>query len=296
MPTVNRSGPGGSDISQAVKFLSMIDNLQFTMKTQHHVNSMMRGAFSILSDAFDMETATVAVNDRARLHHVYEPQQIGNPLMQLWRNELKGQGSNRTVTWEWRASKQLVDPLISPTGKDRFANAGPGFDGSKLQKIHIFVWKAPVMEYGLEVLVRPELSPRKLLVFPDPDMKGATDNASHIPGVVFTPHFYRFSPGKENGVVGNFTAWFSEWWGGGRAQEIIHDIFEKDRDSEFKRSFTSTLRSGGVGKATSKTMSMGLDTKAPSEGKRMAEIIAGDLERKYIAMAAKRRRGAGTGE
>lgn len=289
MPRSERFGASGSDISQAVKFCTMLENLQFTMNTQHHLNNMMRGAFAILSESFDLETAAVAANEKKRFHHVYEPQKIGDPLMQLWKNELKGRGGHRTVTWDWRASKLLVDPLLTPTGKKKF-NAGAPFDESKLKKIHIFIWKAPVLEYGLEVVVRPQLSPKRLLVFPTPDT-GVVNNTSRVPGVVFTPHFYRFSPGKEEGVVGNFTAWFAEWWGGGKAAQIIDDIFEKERDNEFKRSFNATMREHGVGVLAKKTGTFGLDTKAPSEGKRMAEILAGDLERKYIAMAAKRRGG-----
>lgn len=288
MAKIDRAGPGSTDISQAVKFCTMLENLQFTMKTGHHVNNMMKGAFAILSDAFDMETAALAGSQPARYHHVYEPQHVGNPLMQLWKNEMTGRGSRRMVTWTWRASKQLVDPLLTPTGKKKF-NAGPPFDESRLKKIHIFVWKAPVLEYGLEVLVRPELSPHKLLVFPSPTSGQVTDNNSRVPGVVFTPHFYRFSPGKEEGVVGVFTSWFAEWWSGGRAQQLINDIFSEQRDNEFKRSFKATIREHGVGAVASKRGGLGLDTKAPSEGKRMAEILAGDIERKYIAMAAKRR-------
>lgn len=270
-----------SDVSQAVSVCTALEKLSITLNTDKHINFVTQAAFEILSEEFNVQTAVMAAANPVQFNHVYEPQHIGEPNMQLWQNELRGRGRNRVATWDWRASKLIVDPTLTSTGEERFPS---DFDTSRLNKIHVFVWKAPVMEYGVKVTVRPKLTTTRVLVYPlgaiGPDRSSASD------AVVFTPNFYQFTPGKY--TQGAFTAWFSTWWGGEAAAAALRDAFEDQRDDAFKASFITRTRAV-TGRPALKTATIGVDTAAAARGQTIADLITGDLERNYLRMAARRR-------
>jgi hypothetical protein len=259
--------------------------LQKELNTNRHLNSVTKAAFDIMSSQFDKDTAENALMLPQTLHHVYEWGQIGNPAAQLWVNRLGGRGGSRTISWDWRASKTIVPTEVTPTGKPKFP---PTFPVGKLQKVHVFVWKAPVMEYGTRVTVTPQLSPRKLLVFPDPNDLAGRGTFRSPKGVVFTPHSYTFIPGRQ--TAGNFQRWFLEWWAGGHAERILSQAYEPSRNNAFRRSFNQRIKSATSGAKRTKTTTFGIDIGAASRGKTIAQLIAGDLQRNYIEMARRRRR------
>jgi hypothetical protein len=274
------------DTSEVKTLTSALESLHAQMNTDRHLNAVTKAAYEILSSEFNTKTHLMAGATAGEYHHVYEWDHVGVPGFQLWKNKLSGRGGRRSVTWAWRASRTTVPTLTTVDGEPRF---GPskGFDPSKLHRIHIFVWKAPIMEYGVAVNIRPKLG--KVLVFPNPDMLANSTMGRAARPVTFTPHPVRTVPGEE--VQGNFTQWFVTWWGGGVAQDILGQTFSRQRDNAFKEIFETRMQGTVGGRMRSKTFTITPDSVAARRGKNIAKAMAGDMEHHYIRMAAKRKRG-----
>jgi hypothetical protein len=196
-------------------------NLNVTFNSEKHLTSATKAAFTIMDDAFGRETDAMARVNRDNFMHVYDwgddvdpKANVGHFGSRLFITRMSGRGGNRTIFWNWLPSHNEV-PIVA-------ANYPEGFEVSKLNHHHVFEWKAPVMEYGQDVNVRTKNS--NLLVIPFPaSYSGLGPGTSHSDGtrsVLMTKQPYTFNPGQRAGVVGNFTAWFMDWWGGGRAATI----------------------------------------------------------------------------
>lgn len=274
------------DTSEVVALTSTLRSVEAYMTTNRHLNVVTKAAFEMLSQQFNMQTHLLAGMSVGEFHHVYEWEHVGIPGFQLWKNELNGRGGERRVTWSWRASKTTVPTETDIYGNPRFPLMTKGFDPSRLQRIHVFVWKAPMMEYGVSVTVKPKLS--NVLVFPNPTLTGEGRFGRSPRPITFTPHPVRSTPGEQ--VQGNFTAWFTSWWGGGSAQNIADSIFADKRDEAFKKSFNARIDASPVFRTRRKGFRITPDSEAARQGKNIARAIAGDMEHNYIAMAAQRRR------
>jgi len=276
-----------ADFDAAAGISGALAGLQPNLISSRHQQQASRAAFELLSEGFNLATAAAATAAPANFEHVYEPGSIGIPQQALWQNVMIGRSNlSRAISWEWRASKQLVDPKYDSMGNLRFpdTSSNPGFDADKLHKVHIFVWKAPIMEYGLEVTVRPKLSEN--LVFPNPGLRTGRDTDSRAPRpVIFSPHSYSFVPGEK--VQGSFTAWFLNWWENGDAQAMIDGQFDTQRDNAFRGAFAKH-----TARYFNKPGRLGMRPipASTAEGTKVAALISGELERHYIEMAAKRRR------
>lgn len=273
------------DTSEVVALASTLRNIEAEMTTNRHLNVVTKAAFEMMAQQFNMATHVAAGMAVGEFHHVYEWEHVGIPGFQLWKNELNGRGGQRRVTWSWRASKTTVPTETNVHGGPRFAPT-KGFDPSRLQRIHVFVWKAPMMEYGVRVTVKPKLS--HVLVFPNPDLLGGGRFGRGPRPITFSPHPVTTTPGEQ--VQGNFTAWFVSWWGGGSAQGIADSIFADRRDEAFKKIFNARIDSSPVFRTRRKGFRITPDSEAARQGKNIARAIAGDMEHNYIAMAARRRR------
>ncbi len=270
-----------SDMQQANTFLHGLAALQKSLNTPRHLNANSRAVFEILSEEFNNQTDARAIAMKETLHHVYEPNKIGVPAMRLWQNELKGRGGVRQISWKWKASKQVIDPKLTYTGEQRFPNPPPGFNANKLSKIHVFVWKAPIMEYGTSVEVSPKLSTK--LVFPNPNLL-STGSTQKVRSVMFTSRTQRSVPGRE--LQGNFTKWFAFWWGGPMSSKIIAERFSPQRDAKFVEEFKKANARAGIGKPI---MRVTVNTNSPAKGKAYADAIAKGMEHNYIEMARRRK-------
>lgn len=280
------------DTSEVISLTSALSSLEANMRTNRHLNSVTRAAYEVLAEQFNIATHAAAQANVEAYHHVYEWEHVGIPGFQLWKNQLNGQGGQRRVTWGWRASKTTVPTEKNVDGSDRF-QASDKFNPKKLNRIHVFVWKAPIMEYGTAVNVSPKLS--HVLVFPNPDLLGGGRFGKGPRPVTFTPHPVRTIPGHD--IKGNFTAWFVAWWGGGPAQVVVDGVFSKERDKAFRESFEARIDNAPMTKRRNKSFRIETDAAAAREGKNIARAIAGDMEHFYIEMARERKRkGRGEGD
>ncbi len=274
----------GVEKSGVDAFSSMMRELHVEMNSPVHLTSATAAAGAVMFDRFILDTHAMASARPEAFHHVYEWDHIGDFGWQLFKPILRGTGGRRTISWEWKASKTTVPTETDALGNKKFPE---GFDTSKLNRVHVFVWKAPIMEYGIEVEVRPKLS--NFLVFPNPNRILNLDMNKNAPReVVFSPHPYTITnPGGP--ARGEFTKWFTAWFTT-MGQKVLEETFVNQRDNAFKRAFDARTRNLPKGRSKAKTASFGVDTEAAAQGKTIAAIIAGELERNYIAMAAERKR------
>ncbi len=272
-----------ADLSEALKFGAAMEALGQELNTDRHLTAVTRAAYEILSDEFNNAMHTAARANVERYHHVYEWDHVGAPGFHLWRLNLSGRGGDRRVSWSWRPSKTTVPTTHNVNGTEKFLPAD-GFDPERLNQIHIFTWKAPVMEYGVTVTVRPRLS--HVLVFPNNQQQGAGGRMG--PGVAtFSPHPETITPGAQ--VQGNFTTFFLGFFTT-QSKQILEQSFEKDRDSEFTRSFQRRMGFSRTTRMREKAFTLRPNAAAAREGKNIARAIAGDQERAYYRQAAARKR------
>lgn len=271
------------DLSEVYTLTGALGGLNKEFNTSRHLNVVTKSAFEVLSDEFNKQTHAVAAMAPNEYHHVYEWEHIGIPGFGLWRNVLSGRGGTRRVTWEWRASKTTVPTTTNPDGTPKFKTTDK-FDPERLNRIHVFVWKAPMMEYNVTVTVRPKLS--HVLVFPNREMVGV-GGRSGPSTATFTPHFYSFSPGGY--VQGNFTAWFIGWWGGGLGQNVLDKMFNQQRNTALRKSFNRRMAAAPKTARGTKTVRFVPDGVAAKKGRNIARAIASDMEHEYLSMARRRK-------
>ncbi len=278
-----------ADIREALVVGETLQALNVSLNTNRHLDHVTRAAFSVLEEQFNGATHIAAGSSPLQFHHVYEWDHVGIPNFQLFKLQMNGRGGRRRISWNWRASKTTVPTTTTVTGQKKFKNM-KGFDETKLNRIHVFVWKAPMMEYGATVEIRPELS--RLLVFPNPNLIGRDSSRGGPRSVTFTPNPHRVEVSEQEGgsTMGNFTAWFTGWFGGGQANAILQQQFEERRDNVFRASFEKRVSSSPTLKTAHKNFSFTPDAGTAAEGKALARAIARDLEHDYIGAAAARKR------
>lgn len=273
-----------ADLSNAFTFNKTLQSFHKEFTSTKHLNEVSKAAFAIMKDEFNKDTAGYAFSAPELFHHVYEWELIGNPKFALFDLKAMGQGGSRQISWDWKASKKTVPTMVDALGKPKYP---PGFPANKLKRVHVFVWKAPIMEYGIKVTIRPQLSKNKLLVLPNPNRRLGIDTDPRAPRpVVFTPHAYTTTVG--GAARFQFSSWFERWFSV-FAPKILDESLTKDRDNAFYRAFRRrTIKLADVNPVP-RTVSFTANAKAAQEGEKIAKLIAGDLERNYIEAARNRR-------
>jgi hypothetical protein len=251
------------DATEAVATFKAVRNIGVSIDTDAHMSDLMDASMKIMKQDFQQYVDMLAMNMPSRFHHVYEWGQIGNPAAALWETLATGRGRDRAVTFEFRPSVTVVPIPDVPPSKS----------GKQLQEIHVFTWKAPVMEYGEAVHIAARNS--NVLAFPNPDLE------SDRP-LIFTrsPVVVR-NPGG-TAVQGAFTTTFSDWWGGPLAEASLSDGLLEQWDDRFNESFTRELAQGlRRGKTTSKTAMVTNNALAASIGHNISKQVMRDLKRYY---------------
>jgi hypothetical protein len=207
----------GVDTAEASALAGFLSTLSMEIKTARHIGPVLKMTHAIMSEEFTEHMATMAPTQASRFHHVYEWGMVGVPQAKLWNDKLVGGGNNRIATFTWRASKKTV-----PVRED-FAAVG-------VKQIHVFVWKAPVMEYGDSVTIAPKRG--KFIAYftgpttPEGKYPGPEDEEPTITDHPITVQ----NPG--GATRGAFTAEYVAWWGGPGGQATfdrrIRTVLEND--------------------------------------------------------------------
>lgn len=153
-----------------------------------------------------------------KINHVFEWGAVGindapgatpinptSPMARLWTHQLVGRGAVKSIDFQYRASHVPVPlPDADSTGID--AEYLSGDTGPKRR--HVFHWKAPIMELGIAVNIKPKYA--KALFIP---LRGnpMTDNEKVIErGFAMTSRAVTMVPGEQ--FAGEFSKFWIAWW------------------------------------------------------------------------------------
>ena len=239
--------------------MDLINTVAYTLNTNAHINDLITAANRIIASEFIIHMSQEAFNSPKTFEHMYEWGRVGDPNARLWKHLLRGSGSGRIATFDFKASKTSV-PVRPP-------KAAVG-----VQQNHIFVWKAPVLELGLPVRISPKIA--NTLVY---DIKG-TDSLVYTKRTIFIPR-----QGNPE-VWGAFTNEYMRWWGGPMPGQIIRTQLEPKIDRGIKQAMAVGIRRINK-KKSKKTLTirpMGID-------KNFVTTINNSLRTNYIDAARNRR-------
>jgi hypothetical protein len=257
---------------EANRFVGSMKQMALTINSAQHAGHLAEYVAGELGEHFNdyLDLAARAEGGVDSLHHVYEWNMAGLEQARLWRIKSSGRGRERDVSFSWRASKTTVPIPDIP--------AGP--QGQQLKQIHVFVWKAPIMEYDLRVHIEPKRGEWLAIPTGDPDRPLWFTKSLH--GVQS-----KFSPGG-NKTTGQFTAHWAAWWGGDGADiafdQNLAPRIEAD-PSETKMFVKIRLKRGN--KAV-KIQTVADVEVAEREGRQMATEFLRARDREYIRDAERR--------
>jgi hypothetical protein len=274
-----------ADVSEGSAVAGFLTQLSLGMQTDRHLAPVVEAAHATMASDFLLEFGAAAAAAEENFHHVYEWGHVGDPKYRLWKDVLRGRGANRTATFEWRPSVTTVPvPEIEP---------GP--NGQKLQQIHTFVWKAPVMEYDIRVNIRPKAA--SALAFPT----GDADKPLWFSkvGITFRPGRFQMANGESRlrggtagHTAGQFTKAYIGWWGGLPGEVSFNRGIRKTIENNFGQlPIEQVAMKFRRSKAKTFRLNVGADAqKAFAYGERKAQTWLIDRDRDYYAIAAARKR------
>lgn len=195
----------GLDASQMSGITGLIDGFATTIQTDKLISTVVGYVQSELGKRFGEAVDSMAEKMPGSFLHVYEwgnsyhdYSTIGRKQFRLWRLTQVGTGRSRAVSFVFLPSVKPVP--IHPDLLD------PGESGKAVKEgVHVFTWKAPIMEYGIRVTVR-RLEGTKALAFID----NRTGEIRFSKG----PHTFQagVSPHGQPNQRRVFTSFFINWW------------------------------------------------------------------------------------
>ena len=205
------------DDSELAAFIGSTQAFLGEVKTPVYLDDLLRYAHATAAKRFDEHAAAYATATQ-KINHMFEWGTEGinptptapalnplSPMARLWRHKFTGRGGQRKIDYEFRASMVPV-PLPLPSSQDESSSYE---DGSKLpSRKHIFYWKAPVMEYGITVHIKPRYA--KALWIPLRGEPMTEDNRAIERGFVMTKKTITNVPGRR--FAGEFTKLWVGWW------------------------------------------------------------------------------------
>lgn len=260
------------DTAESSALAGFLKALSLEIKTDRHIGPVLKYTHAVMSDAFTEYMSVVGPAQASRFHHVYEWGQVGDPTAKLWNDVLIGGGASRTATFQWKASKQVV-PV-----RDDFREAG-------VRQIHVFVWKAPVMEYGKNITIAPKRG--KFLAY----FTGPTNPENKYKMQFTSKPIQVVNPGGPL-TKGSFTREYVSWWGGDGAQSVFESSIRRTLEEDlgkmpieaatkpFRRAKNKTFTINAIGEAAA----------AEKAGAAAAKKYLNARSAKYIEAARARER------
>jgi hypothetical protein len=223
--------------------------------------SFIKYVHANLNTRFETWMDAMALAHPSNLTHVYEWGQLGKPTGHLWESVLRGRGNDRTASIIWKASRKAVpvDPRLLI----------PGSTGKTVKEgVHIFYWKAPVMEAGLEITVEPKLSPVMTFV-----------NSSGELTFQKEPVTFEAGGGK---TTGQFTKHYYAYWTG-----MAQNVYNNQIAPEIEATVSRTIKRIKPRKATK--ASIGSGSSEFRRGRNLGMLGLNKVKRNYEAAARARR-------
>jgi hypothetical protein len=235
------------DTVEVSALTGFIETLSTQVNTDRNIVPVLTYAHAAMSQRFDAYMSLVSPTTPNQFHHVYDWGHIGVPQYQLWKNVLKGRGASRYASFEFRAS---VLPVPVPENE----NAKKPF-----KKTHRFIYKAMIMEYNINVTIRPKTA--KMLAFPNEEGE-----------IVFTKGPIHVTNPGGTATTGAFTAAWSSWWGGAGANEAFNSEIKKQLEDDFSQTTLARFMTRfNRSKMKSGSIAISNDKTAFAQGARLAE-------------------------
>lgn len=244
-----------AEFSKMVDVSDAINTVSVTVKSDRHMNDLIKAADSILQSEFIIHMTGEALRQPKKFSHMYDWGQLGDPNGKLWKTNLRGRGSKRTSTFEFKASKKTVP--VSET----LRSLG-------VKQNHVFYWKAPVLEYGLPVRIYPKLA--SMLVF---EYRGK---------IVFRRG--TVSIGRQGNTISwnAFTNEYNNWFSHKSAAVISDQLLSKSTKTIGNSLYAKIKKIATTRSKTFQIKPVGVD---PNFG----SVLQAALTKDYIGVAANRR-------
>lgn len=250
-----------------------VATIETTLKSDRHVSSLIKAAHEVAAGEFVSHMSTAAFTEAGKYDHMYEWNQVGDPNGKLWRHVLKGNGANRAAYFEFKASKKTVpvDPKLQSVG---------------VKKIHVFVWKAMVLENGLPVKISPKLA--KYLVFVSKKKTRSAISRGvgyQSNGIIYYKGTIAIARAGNKRINGSFSNEWTQWWNSGSPKSAIKNTLTKPALEAMKKTFAEKVSSFANLRQKDKTFTI----TALTPDRLMEEKFQETLKKNYIAAAASRR-------
>lgn len=205
----------GINTAEVYKLAGGMDGFAASLRSNWYMNDMTKYIGNELVDRFKDSADAWALAHGDAIDHMYEWNMAGTAAGRLFSVALGGSGKKRTVTFTYLPSKTFVpvpEVLLEPN---------PVTGAVVRQNVHVFKWKAPIMESGQTVTITPKGDNKLAFV----DM--ATG------GIRFATRSIQ-TPGKR--VSGNFTTMWVAWW-----NNIAPSVFERMLGPELQQTNKMTF-------------------------------------------------------
>lgn len=264
---------GGGDFDKVGKITNMIDTIGVTLKSNNHINDLVKNANAVVTGEFVLHMSREATSHPKKFQHMYEWGMVGDPHGRLWKHILRGRGGMRQLTWDFKASQKIV-PV-----SDNLRSVG-------VKQVHIFHWKAPVLELGLPVRISPKLA--RFLVFEA--KQNARRSASsgvgfEVGGIVFHRGTISIDRQGSNQSWNAFTNEFTRWFTSGEPEIALRASISLISQKTIKTSILQKVASIASLKSKVKTFTLqpvGIDVGFQTK-------LENSLRANYIGGAAARR-------
>lgn len=245
-----------------------IEGIADNISTKMYVDSAVGYAADQLSSLFSLAMDEVARRSPEHYYHVYnwgaaykDFSPVGSPVHRLWALTSTGSGRNRQVGFTFLP--ETVPSPLEPELIDLGVN----------QNVHVFTWKATVMELGLTVRLGPKLPGVKSAIF-------VVDGE-----VIRAQGSYDAHPG-ENTTNGMFGAFWVSWWEG-----FAPGIYNTTIRPQLERDIVTDADIAKVARQATRRRRKDIELKAIDEetGRALAEKHMNDNKINYTRRARRER-------
>lgn len=256
--------------TNAWQMYGFLESLSVDFGRTKNISPILQKVFAETKVRFEAQFDMVAAGAQNTYHHVYEWNAVGVPQARLFETVMVGTGKRRAITFRWKASRTPVPVPDVPASKT----------GKQLQKgVHVFVWKAPIMEYNIPVLISPTMS--EVLAFPANDLVTRQNES----GLWFTRKPVRIRQPGGAATTGAFNAYFLAYWTGGPAEAQFREIL----DGVAKDHGAKMINSLRLSTVASRKTTESARRKAFKMGEAQAQKFFGRRNADYIQQAYSRR-------
>lgn len=271
----------GVDTSEAQAAIGYMQGVTKMIGSRRYLDGVTDFTYAKLADEFGRQIDLVAKTNPDNYHHVYEWRLTGIKRGRLWKFKVRGRGSQKIATFEFKASRT---PIPNPMERYRSKKNDPiknvPFDVVKRlsSRKHFFYWKAPIMEAGSTVTINPRYSSVLFIPLNEPSIHNPDRN------YLFTKRAVEIVPGGGK-TTGRFTAFWVSWWSG-PAHEIFNgEILPYLQSDAVKTDMKSVLAKYAVPKSGTKAGNMTRAQRAYGAGQMAARSFYSAKAKSYSTRA-----------